>query len=60
MQAEYERARGFEPLQMEQMVLNYVRKHRKITRSEVADLCRLNSEQAKRLLQKLARKYPQF
>jgi ATP-dependent DNA helicase RecG len=60
MKAEYVRAKGFEPIQHEQMVLDYVHKHGRITRSEAADLCRLSGFQASRLLGKIAGKYPQF
>jgi ATP-dependent DNA helicase RecG len=53
----YVRQRGFEPIQQEQMVLQYVEKHAKITRRDVADLCRLAPDQAYRLLKKLAPRY---
>lgn len=51
--AAYVRQRGFEPLQQEQMVMQYVEKHGRITRSEAAELCLLGSDQAKRLLDRL-------
>ena len=51
--AAYVRRRGFEPFQQEQMVLQYVEKHGRITRSEVAELCRINGPQAYRLLHSL-------
>jgi len=51
--AAYVRQRGFEPLQQEQMVLQYVEKHGSIIRSEAAELCRLSSMQAYRLLRRL-------
>jgi len=51
--AAYVRQRGFEPLQQEQMVLQYVEKHGRITRSEAAELCRLAPSQAYRLLKRL-------
>lgn len=51
--AAYVRQRGFEPLQQEQMVLQYVERHGRITRAEVADLCRLSTDQAYRLLTRL-------
>ena len=51
--AGYVRRRGFEPLQQEQMVLQYVGKHGNITRREVAELCRISSYQAYRLLNRL-------
>lgn len=52
--AAYVRQRGFEPLQQEQMVLQYVEKHGRITRREAAELCRLSPDQAYRLLMRLA------
>lgn len=54
--AAYVRQRGFEPLQQEQMVLQYAEKHGRITRREVADLCRLSGPQAYRMLQGLVEK----
>lgn len=57
MKAEYVRARGFEPLQHEQMVLAYAQEHGRITRSEAADLCHLSGPQASRLLARLAEKH---
>lgn len=51
--AAYVRQRGFEPLQQEQMVLQYVEKHGNITRREAAELCRVNGPQAFRLLNRL-------
>ncbi|EQD56299.1 transcriptional regulator, partial [mine drainage metagenome] len=52
--AAYVRQRGFEPLQQEQMVLQYVEKHGRITRKEAAELCRITGPQAYRLLDRLA------
>lgn len=49
------RQRGFEPLQQEQMVLQYVEKHGRITRREAANLCRIGSYQANRLLTRLVK-----
>ena len=54
--AAYIRQRGFESLQQEQMVLQYVEKHGRITRREAAELCRLGPDQAKRLLLQLVSK----
>lgn len=51
--AAYVRQRGFEPLQQEQMILQYVEKHGRITRKEAAELCRLGVWQAGRLLARL-------
>jgi ATP-dependent DNA helicase RecG len=54
--ADYVRQAGFDTIQQEQMVLQYVRKHRRITRQEAAELCRITSDQAKRLLSSLTRR----
>jgi ATP-dependent DNA helicase RecG len=51
--AEYVRLRGFEPIQQEQMVLQYVRKNGRITRGEAMELCRVTGDQAKRLLRRM-------
>jgi ATP-dependent DNA helicase RecG len=51
--AAYTRQMGFSNLQHEQMVLAYVRQHGTVRRSEVAELCRLTSDQAKDLLKRL-------
>jgi len=51
--AAYVRQRGFEPLQQEQMVLQYVEKVGRITRREVAELCRLTALQARSVLARL-------
>ena len=52
--ADYVRARGFEPEQMEQMVLQYVRAHESISKREETGLCRISERQATYLLQKMA------
>ena len=51
--AGYVRQRGFEPLQQEQMIIQYVEKLARISRREVAELCRLSPDQAKRVLARL-------
>lgn len=51
--AAYTRQAGFSALQHEQMVLNYVRQHGRVRRSDVMDLCRLSDGQAKELLKRL-------
>lgn len=51
----YVRRRGFEPIQQEQMILQYVRAHGRITRREAAELCQISPFQATRLLQKLVK-----
>lgn len=60
LKAEYIRAKGFEPIQQEQMVLDYVRKHGEISRGEAAELCQLNVHQARRLLQHVSNKHQSF
>lgn len=54
--AGYVRIRGFEPIQQEQMVIQYVKAHGKITRKEVVELCKVTSRQATHLLKKLVDK----
>lgn len=49
----YVRQRGFDSVQQEQMVLQYVESHGQITRAETAQLCQLSPDQAKRLLKRL-------
>ncbi|GBC82777.1 hypothetical protein HRbin10_01909 [bacterium HR10] len=49
----YVRRRGFEPIQQEQMILQYIDRFGSISRREVAELCQLNSMQAYRLLKRL-------
>jgi len=53
--AAYTRQRGFEPLQQEQMVLQYVEKHGRISRREAADLCQISPLQARDLLARLVK-----
>jgi ATP-dependent DNA helicase RecG len=51
--AGYVRQVGFDALQQEEMVKRYVREHGAIQRKDVVELCRLNDDQAKRLLASL-------
>lgn len=44
---------GFDPIQHEQMVLNYIDKHGAIKRADAAELCRLSLPQAYHLLKRL-------
>jgi len=46
----YVRTRGFEPIQVEAMVNQFVQAHGKITRADTAELCHLSESQAFRLL----------
>ena len=50
--AGYVRTRGFEPIQQQEMVIQYLRAHK---RSEVTELCKISPDQAKRLLRKLVK-----
>lgn len=52
----YVRQRGFEPLQQENMIQQYIEKNGRITRSEVAKLCKISSIQARYLLGQLVDK----
>ncbi len=52
----YVRQRGFEPLQQEQMALQYVAQNGRITRREAVELCRIGPRQATRLLARLAQR----
>lgn len=51
--AAYVRQAGFDAIQQEQMVLNYIDKHGSIKRAEVAELCHVSLPQAYHLLKKL-------
>ncbi len=51
--AAYVRQAGFDPIQQEQMVLQFVRTHGRITRRDAAALCQIGGFQAGRLLKKL-------
>ena len=59
-EAEYVRARGFDSVQQEQMVLSYVRAHGSIARGDTARLCQIEPRQANRLLTRMVQKYPEF
>jgi len=54
-QAEYIRQAGFDRLQSEQLVKNFVAQQGRITRSDVMNLCHLTSDQAYKLLMKLVK-----
>ena len=55
-QTDYVRQRGFEALQQEQLVLQFVEKHGRIARRDAAELCQLSPLQARRLLSRLVEK----
>ncbi len=52
----YVRQAGFEPIQQEQMVLNFIDQHGTIKREEVMDLCRVTKDQAYKLLTRLKKR----
>ncbi len=56
----YVRTRGFEPLQQEQMVLQYARTHGVITRREAAELCRITGKRATVVLAKVSSMHPEL
>ncbi len=56
LESQYVRQRGFEPLQQEQLVLQYVEAHGRITRREVVELCKIGPAHATRLLRRLVKK----
>lgn len=51
----YIRQRGFDAIQQQAMVEQYLKTHGKITRAEVAELCKISLPQAYRLLQALVK-----
>jgi hypothetical protein len=53
--ASYVHAKGFESEQMEQMILQYVKAHGRVTRQDIMELCRVNENQAAYLLKKLVK-----
>lgn len=55
-EAAYVRQRGFEQVQAEQMVGQYVKAYGKITRKQAAELCKITSTQARDLLGRLVKK----
>jgi ATP-dependent DNA helicase RecG len=54
--AGYIRGRGFDAIQQEHMILDYVKTYGRITRRDAAELCRLGPYQGTRLLKKLVAK----
>jgi len=53
--AAYARVRGIKPEQQRQKVLQYAKKHGRITRREAAEICQISDFQATRLLRDLAK-----
>jgi ATP-dependent DNA helicase RecG len=54
--ADYVRQAGFDLIQQEQMIRQYVKKHGIIRRKDVIDLCKIGDQQASRLLTKLTKR----
>jgi ATP-dependent DNA helicase RecG len=54
--AAHVRLRGIEPIQHEQMVLQYVDSHGRITRSLAADLCQVEGREARAVLERLVKR----
>ncbi|MES2662946.1 MAG: ATP-binding protein [Pseudomonadota bacterium] len=52
--AEYTRQVGFDRLQHEHMIQNFVAQHERITRQDVMELCRLTPDQAYKILKRLS------
>ncbi|MFN5065926.1 MAG: RNA-binding domain-containing protein [Aphanizomenon sp.] len=50
----YIRRRGFDELQNQQMIVQYIKTDGRITRGQTAELCRINHRQATHLLKKFA------
>ena len=49
----YVHAHGFEPIQQEQMVLQYLQQYKRIQRADVIKLCKLSPKQAAQLLKRM-------
>lgn len=54
--AAYTRQMGFSAIQHEQMILSYVAQHGQIKRGDVMELCRLDEDQAWRVLKRLVKR----
>jgi ATP-dependent DNA helicase RecG len=52
-QSAYVHQRGFEPLQQEQMILQFLGSHGKIARRDIAALCKISPAQARTVISKL-------
>ncbi len=54
--AAHVRLRGIEPIQREQMILQFVDSHGRITRSQAADLCQVGPREARAALERLVKR----
>ncbi len=52
----YVKTRGFEPIQQEQMILQYIDANGKITRAQACELCNITKDQAYKILKKMSSK----
>jgi ATP-dependent DNA helicase RecG len=52
--AAYVRQSGFDRIQQEQMVLNFIDAHKSIKRADVMELCQITKDQAAKLLKRMA------
>jgi ATP-dependent DNA helicase RecG len=55
--SQYVRAKCFDRIQQEQMIITWLKAHPRITRSDVMELCGLSKGQASRLLISMTEKY---
>lgn len=60
MKSAYVRTKGFDSIQVEQMILSFIMSHGRITRAEAAELCQLSEDQSSRYLRRLAQKHTNF
>lgn len=56
LEHQYVRQEGFEPLQQDQLVLQYVAAHGRIARRDAAEFCKVHPKQASRILARLTRR----
>lgn len=54
-ESRYVRQAGFDPIQQEQMVMQYIRKHGQMKRQDAIDLCHIGPFQATRLFDRLVK-----
>lgn len=52
----YVKTRGFEKIQQEQMILQYIDANKIITRAQVCELCKITKDQAYKILKKMCDK----
>jgi len=52
----YVKTKGFEPIQQEQMILQYVGANGRITRAQTCELCKITKDQAYKMLKRMCKK----